>query len=489
MIQLFDLLGTPRPAIINFVRRPFFFPSLILGQHMSQTPPADGTSSAAQHAEGQHAESQRLDRQQVDNRRKFIRGSSLLIASALPAAGMAVASSATLPTAPSTLPGQTTPHSSTFASQQQREVKLGLIGCGFRGTSVISNLLASQPGDWRWQLTAVADAFPDRMQQALRGLKGKFPQQVAVDSAARCLGLTGYQQLLESDVDLVLLATPPAFRPEHFEAAVAAGKHVYAEKPIAVDVEGVRRFQAANARAVEQGLLVSVGRPRLQQTQFQATLSRLRDGAIGRIISARAFQNVRLPAPVRASKSVPERDVQLRNWTHHNWASGGPWIEPQIHSLDTMNYLFDAHPQAARPADSTTLNGIGELENFRRGSAQSADWGRHQPVEFLYAGGASLLSYCQSVEPSQPVQRLLTVHGTHGHADLIAGKIFNSAGRLVWRAPQIVYGGEQFDTLITALGNGAQLNEAEAAVEATLTAILGRTANSRGQRVEWDEVA
>lgn len=446
---------------------------------MSQTPPADGSSLDRQPADGQH----------VDNRRKFIRGSSLLIASALPAAGLAVANSAISSTGPASSSRLSTPGPASALAPRLRELKLGLVGCGFRGVNVISNLLASQPDNCCWQLTAVADAFPDRMQQALRGLKGKFPQQVAVDSAARCLGLSGYQQLLEHDIDLVVLATPPAFRPVHFEAAVAAGKHVHSEKPIAVDVEGLRRFQAANLWAIEQGLVVSVGWPRLHQPQFHATLDQLRRQGIGRIVSAQAFQNVRSPAPVAPSKSQAEPELQLRNWTQHAWAGGGPWIEPHVHNLDTMNGLFGEHPLAARPAASSTLSEIVELEDFRSCSGHPGDWGRHQPVEFLYAGGISLLSYCQLVEAPLPAKRLLTVHGTQGHCDLLTGKIFDAAGRLVWRAPQLTSNCSQFDALIEALAVGSRFNQAAAAAEATLTAILGRTANSRGQRVEWNELA
>ena len=359
---------------------------------------------------------------------------------------------------------------------------------------VISSLLASQPDDRRWQLTAVADAFPDRMQQALRGLKGKFPQQLAVDSQARCLGLTGYQQLLKRDIDLVVLATPPAFRPAHLEAAVEAGKHVYAEQPIAVDGEGVRRFQAASLQAEKQGLIVSVGWPRHQPKQFQATVDRLRSGAIGRIVAARAFQNVRAPIPAASNKSKPagdpqaERTAQLRNWTRHSWASGGPWIEPQVHNLDAMNWLLGGHPVAARPADAVVLEGIVEMQDFCSRSGHASGHRPHRPVEFLYADGIRLLSYCQLVETPELATRVLTVHGTQGHCDLITGKIFDAAGRLTWRAPQVPHDSGQFDPLISALNGGSHFNQVDAAVEATLTAILGRTANSLGERVEWNEV-
>ncbi|MEO8269445.1 MAG: hypothetical protein ABI557_06995, partial [Aureliella sp.] len=158
-----------------------------------------------------------------DSRRRFIRGSSLLLAGALPAAGLsATGLPATCPTdllhpLPKTIP------------PARREIKVGLVGCGSRGMTVVSNLLAASRPDRFVHLTAVADAFPDSLQRIVRGLKGKFPQQVSVDSASRCLGLDGYRQLLDRDVDLVLLATPPAFRPQQFEAAVAAGRHIYAE--------------------------------------------------------------------------------------------------------------------------------------------------------------------------------------------------------------------------------------------------------------------
>ena len=493
---------------------------------MSQPPPADGSANdsvdAPAHvlrnssdADRQRidaaAESQGASSPKVDNRRKFIRGSSLLIASALPAAGLAAATGMASATASPTRLSTGSDHSpdgGALTTAGPREIKLGVIGCGFRGTHVSGSLLASQSAQLRWHLTAVADAFPDRMQQALRGLKGRFPQQVAVDSHARCVGVDGFRQLLERDVEVVILATPPAFRPEHFEAAVASGKHVYAEKPIAVDIEGVRRFQAANRLAIERGLVVSVGWPRHQQAGFEATLEQLREGAIGRIVTAYAFQNVRPPAPLTNGKGHSPRDAQLRNWvhcnwTHHNWAGGGPWLEPQVHNLDTMNRLLGAHPLAARPAACAKFRGIAELQGFRNGTPASVDSGGHQPIEFLYAGGISLVSYCQLVDSAQRAKRVLTVHGTEGHCDLIEGKIFDSAGRLAWRASESAQqntsecadqvaaasGCGQFDELIAALSDGGELNQAALAVEATLTAILGRTASSKAQRVEWAEVA
>lgn len=437
---------------------------------MSQSPSADGLPAG--------------DRPDT-NRRKFIRGSSLLLAGALPGAGLSAAG----------LPVLDTPNSPVhLPSTQQREIKLGLIGCGYRGLKVASSLLASSRPELKVSITALADAFPDRLQQTLRALKGKFPQHVAVDGRARCLGLQGYRQLLECDVDLVLLATPPSFRPQHFEASVAAGKHVYAEKPIAIDMSGVQRFQSANNRAQEQGLVVGVGLPRRFHPRFQATVAQLRRGAIGTIVSAQALQSVRPPSPTAGGKSLSEMDVQLRNWTRHTWASGGPWIEPHVQNLDVINWLLGAHPLEARPVEPGGLCGQPALTapQTNNGVTEAAVGGP-TAVEFLYAGGVTggvtLLSHCQIVDGPHPSQLILTVQGTQGHCDLANGKIFDAAGRLVWRASSAGGEGDLLESMLGAIADNTPFNQGADAIEATLTSILGRTASQRGQPVGWHEIS
>ncbi len=413
-----------------------------------------------------------------DSRRKFIRGSSLLLAGALPVAGLpkvafpatglpATAATDSLGLLPTTVPAA------------RREIKLGLVGCGSRGMTVVNKLLAASRPDCCVQLTAVADVFPDSLQRILRGLKGKYPQQVSVDSASRCLGLDGYRQLLERDVDLVLLATPPAFRPQHFEAAVAAGKHIYAEKPIAIDVLGVGRFQAANQRALERRLVVGVGLPRRFQARYQATVAQLCSGAIGEIVSAQAKQTVRQPKSNPGGKSRSELEDQLRNWTQHAWASGGPWVEPHVQNLDVMNWILGDHPMEAFPSESQNVG----TENVGTGLLDGPS-----PIEFRYAGGVSVLSQCLLIDGSQPSQLSLTVQGSSGHCDLAAGKIFDAGGRLVWRATSAGCEDGLVQRLLAAIVEGTHFNQAKDAVEATLTAILGRTASMRGKRVGWDEL-
>lgn len=340
--------------------------------------------------------------------------------------------------------------------------------------TVVNNLLATSRPDCHVQLTAVADAFPDSLQRILRGLKSKYPHQVSVDSASRCSGFDGYHQLLECNVDLVLLATPPAFRPQHFEAAVAAGKHIYAEKPIAIDISGVERFQAANQRAIEQHLVIGVGLPRRFQPQYQTTVAQLRCGAIGEIVSAQAIQTVRQPNANPRGKSRSELEVQLRNWTQHAWASGGPWVEPHVQNLDVINWVLGDHPIEAQPV---------ELQRVSSGQPDGPS-----PVEFRYAGGVSVLSQCLLIDGTQPARLSLTVQGSCGHCDLAAGKIFDANGRLVWRATSAGSEDGLTQSLLAAIVEGTELNQAGDAVEATLTAILGRTANSRGERVGWDEL-
>ncbi|MEO8271975.1 MAG: hypothetical protein ABI557_19855, partial [Aureliella sp.] len=244
---------------------------------------------------------------------------------------------------------------------------------------------------------------------------------------------------------------------------------------IAIDVSGVERFQAANQRALEQRLVVGVGLPRRFQPNFQATVAQLRSGAIGEIVSAQAIQSVRQSNANSGGKSRSELEVQLRNWTQHAWASGGPWVEPHVQNLDVINWLLGDHPIEAEPLLPP---------RFSPGQPDGPT-----PVEFRYAGGVSLFSQYVSIDGSHPARLSLTVQGSRGHCDLAAGKIFDVDGRLAWRVTSAGCEDELAQSLLDAIGEGTHFNQADEAAEATLTAVLGRTASLRGERVGWGELS
>ncbi len=441
-----------------------------------------------------------------DNRRDFLRGSSLLLAGVLPAAN-------------ARSPLETQRAGTAANCAQPRILKIGLIGCGRRGLSVTRELLATASAQLSIHLTAVADVFPDRLQQTLRSLKGQFPQTASVDANHRFVGASGFQALLHSDVDLVLLTAPPSLRPLHFEAAVAAGKHIYAERPIAVDASGIQRFEAANDCAIRKQLAVSVGIPRRSDPRFQATLAQLQQAAIGPLHSAEAYHWLSPPPPQPRHKQTTQFEFQLRNWRNHHSLSGGPWVESHLQNLDTINWLLNSHPTSAHPSmshDSPSrergfLSHLASHDtpsrllphsttplNVRTPASTPHFTSSHSPisndtfiVEFHYPSGLRLLSGCDTTASSQAARSILTVYGSSGHCDLLAGKIFDRNGRLTWQAsnehPQPRRDFGQLSSLLSAIASGESFNQGALAVESTLTAILGRTVAADGRPISWHD--
>jgi predicted dehydrogenase len=278
---------------------------------------------------------------------------------------------------------------------------------------------------------------------------------------------------------LVILATPPAFRPLQFEAAVQAGKHVFMEKPLAVDAPGVRRVVAAAQTAQARGLAVAVGLQRRHQPGYRQCIQQLQDGAIGDPVFARAYWNAAPTATRPRKRQLSELEYQLRNWTQFAWLGGDQICEQHIHNLDVINWLMQGHPSEAQ--------GQGGRSGQDERLGQTFD---HHMVEFTYPGGTKLLSQCRQ-------QRGCWngigehVHGTKGSASISEAKIFDAQGQLVWQsdaAPCKGWQREQ-DDLIGSLRRGELPNEVEYAAASTMTAILGRMATYSGKIVKWKDAA
>src|SRR5439155_5984346 len=196
----------------------------------------------------------------ASSRRTFLRNSSLLVA------GSAIAASQV----------QIARGAHAFGSDT---IKVGLVGCGGRGSGAATQAINTMGGEVK--MIAMADAFQDRLQTGLRTISGQHKDKVEVPKDRQFVGLNAYKELLQTDCDMVILATPPGFRPLHFEAAVKAGKHIFAEKPVAVDAAGVRKFLAANEEAKQKGLTVAIGLQRRHERAYMDTVKALQDGAIG----------------------------------------------------------------------------------------------------------------------------------------------------------------------------------------------------------------
>jgi myo-inositol 2-dehydrogenase / D-chiro-inositol 1-dehydrogenase len=285
--------------------------------------------------------------------------------------------------------------------------------------------------------------------------------------------------------DVAILATPPGFRPMLFEEAVRQGKHIFAEKPVATDAPGVRRFLAAAEEAKKKNLKVGIGLQRRHQTTYIETLKRLHDGQIGDITSMRCYWNGTTPWVKKraeleeaAGRKLSEMEYQMRNWYYFVWTCGDHIVEQHIHNLDVMNWVKKGHPVRA--------NGMGGVE-VRKGP----DYGEifdHHCVEFEYEDGSRMFSQCRHINGcwSDVSEHVV---GTKGRCDMGDGRTHTITGENPWR-----YTGKQardryqqeHDDLFDAIRNDTPYNEAERGAESTMTAIFGRMATYSGKVLEWD---
>jgi len=352
-------------------------------------------------------------------------------------------------------------------------IRLALIGCGGRGTgAAVQALNASR----RARLVAMADAFEDRLHQSHQSISKKHTDRVDVPRERRFVGMDSYAKAIDAGVDLVLLTTPPGFRPLHFEAAVKANKHVFMEKPVAVDVPGIRRMIAANEEAKKKGLAVAVGlNIRHQNSAREAVVKRVHDGAIGDISYLRAYGNTG-GVWVRPRKSdQTEMEYQMRNWYYFNWLCGDLIVEQTVHSLDLVNWGKGAHPVEAQ--------GMGGRQV--RIGPEYGEIFDHHAVEYTYGDGTKMFLFCRHIRNCWNYFGGLA-HGTKGDADLLGD--LHLTGKEPIRFERGAPGHQvEHDDLFAALDAGQPYNEGDYGITSTMTAILGRMATYSGQVVKWDE--
>ncbi len=355
-------------------------------------------------------------------------------------------------------------------------IRVGLVGCGGRGTGAAHQALSTAGNV---QLVAMADAFPDQLQNSLMHLKKIFasqPGRVEVYPEHQHVGFDAYQKLLAGPVDLVILATPPGFRPIHFDAAVKAGKHIFTEKPIATDAPGVRKFLDAVKVAKEKNLKVGVGLQRHHQAPYIETIERLKAGAIGDVVALRVYWNDGGVWDPRLSREAAksEMEYQMRNWYYYTWLCGDHIVEQHIHNLDVANWV-----KADHPVRCWGIGGRQVLTDKKYGEIFD-----HHCVEYEYADGTRMFSQCRH-QPN--TWSSVTEHaiGTKGKCDISGHRIKSEGGE--WR-----YGGRsrnpyqvEHDDLFAAIRNNRPYNEGENGAYSTLTAIMGRMATYSGKEVGW----
>ena len=358
-------------------------------------------------------------------------------------------------------------------------LKIGLIGAGGRGTGAASQALSADPNVKLW---AVGDAFSNQITASLQNL-ASFGDRIDVPEARRFTGLDAYQKVLESGVDVVLLTTPPGFRPMHLRAAVEAGKHIFAEKPMAVDVAGVKSVVESARIAKEKGITLQHGFCWRFAPATREGYAKVLKGDLGRAVSVYGTYMGAVPKP---STSIDQRktewaDVewQIRNWMAHEWLSGGPILEQAIHTVDKISWAMgDVAPIAARGGG---------------GRAQRSDDGNvwdHYEVTFEYPGGV----FCHIGQRqfqnsfSEVVDRVFCTDGTLEAPGRVLTK--DVAGKTTW-----MFRGEPPDMYqvchnewFAAIRKGEPINSGEYMANSTMLAILAREAAHSGQRVTWDQL-
>ncbi|MBA3315244.1 MAG: Gfo/Idh/MocA family oxidoreductase [Planctomycetaceae bacterium] len=355
-------------------------------------------------------------------------------------------------------------------------IKVGLVGCGGRGSGAAEQALSVKP---KVKITAMGDAFRHRLDGTYNGLREKFrdqPERVDVSEDQKYVGLDAYQKVIDSGVDFVILATPPGFRPVHFEAAIKAGKHVFMEKPVAVDAEGVRKVLAAAEEAKKKNLKIGVGLQRHHQASYLQALEQLRNGAIGDIISMRVYWNgggVWDPRKTR-EEAGSEMGYQVENWYYYTWLCGDHICEQHIHNLDVGNWWKDAYPVVCR--------GMGGREvRTDKKYGQIFD---HFACQYEYEDGTTMISECRHI-PNTWGGVFEVAQGTKGTLTTEGRMRIQQGGKTSW-----AFRGDnpnpyqvEHDNLHAAIREDKEFNEAYNGAMSTMTAILGRMATYSGKEI------
>jgi predicted dehydrogenase len=365
-------------------------------------------------------------------------------------------------------------------------IRVGLIGCGGRGTGAAAQALSTVQDV---KLVAMADAFEDRLNGCLEhlnkqsymtagGQEKSMSERVEVIPEHRFVGFDAYMKVLPL-VDVVILTTPPGFRPMHFEAAVNAGKHIFTEKPMAVDAPGVRRVLAAAEKAKSKKLNVVVGLQRRYQKIYTEWVEALQGGAIGDIVTSHVYWNSGGVWTMPREAGQTEMEYQMRNWYYFNWLCGDHICEQHIHNLDVSNWVKQDYP--------TSAYGMGG-RRMRTGK-DTGEIFDHHFIEYEYKDGSRMYSQCRHWNG---VKHSVTesFQGTSGNAPK-PGVIKTSSGYSLMKYndkrdpnPYQV----EHDVLFEAIAKGDyKFSDAEHGAKSTLTAIMGRMATYSGQMLTWDE--
>ena len=365
-------------------------------------------------------------------------------------------------------------------------LKAGLVGCGGRGTGAAINFLDAGPN---LQLTAIADPFQDRIDSCRKRLKERKGVEIPDDKVFH--GLDGYKRVIDSGVDIVLLVTPPYFRPEHFRACIEARKHVFMEKPVAVDPVGARSILASAKMAETIGLTVVTGTQRRHQLDYIETYKQIYNGAIGDIVSANCYWNQAKLWHRERQPSWTDMEFMIRDWVNWCWLSGDHIVEQHIHNIDVINWFIGGFPQRA----------VGFGSRHRRVTGDQYD---NFSIDFVYEGDIHVHSMCRQINDcANNVSE--SIRGSEGYSNCV-NTIYNPDGTVKWKYiyPEVLESESASDRsnrrlsksgqeqehidMVTAIRTNKPRNEAEGIAKSTLAGIMGRISAYTGKEVTWDEM-
>ncbi len=365
-------------------------------------------------------------------------------------------------------------------------IKVGLIGCGGRGTGAVRDILTAESKingkNPKLEIVAVGDVFKSQAEGAVRAFKSDSPKskyfpyrgQIKVTPETIFDGLDAYQKVLNAGVDLVILATPPGFRPIHLEAAVKANKNIFCEKPVAVDATGARKCFELAEESKKKNIAIVAGTQRRHQKGYIDTIKKLHDGAIGEITATRCSWNGQGIWFRDRAKGTADAAYQINNWYHFLWLCGDHIVEQHVHNLDVINWIMDGHPVKAVGMGGRAGRKVGdpnEVGNI---------WD-HYAVEFEYKNGVKLYSYCRHLPGETDVSE--AVVGTKGRCK-VSNYLIN--GEEVSKDDEDAYVQEHID-LLNSIRAGKPLNELYNVTASTFTAILGRNASFACRTLKWDD--
>ncbi len=353
-------------------------------------------------------------------------------------------------------------------------IKVGVIGCGGRGTGAAIDCLRADPGV---EIVALGDLVPDRVESSLARLNKEFASRVKVPADRQFAGFDNYKKVCAlPDVNLIVTAAPPGFRPIHLKAAVEAGKHVFMEKPVAVDPVGIRSVIASSDLAKQKNLAVVAGTQRRHQARYLEMMKRIQDGQIGEIVAAQCYWNQGDLWVKEKTPTMSEMEWQCRNWLYFSWLSGDHIVEQHVHNIDVVNWAMGVMPK--------NVMGMGGREV--RKAPEYGNIFDHFAVEFEYPSGVRVSSMCRQTKGcnDRVEERIVGTKGvawSTSNATRITG-----ANPWTFEAQETnPYVQEHID-LIASIRAGKPLNEGRQIAESTLCAIMGRMSAYTGRAMSWD---